>query len=71
MDCPAILGSKGDQMWKYMVQWMVQLSKVVRGTNCGSIQCNGWSSLQGGPNVAVVNAMDNPAIKGSKEDQMW
>ena len=33
MDGPAILGSKGDQMWKYMVQWMLQLSKVVRGPN--------------------------------------
>ena len=37
LDGPAIKGSKGDQMWQYTVQWMVQLSKVARGTKCGSI----------------------------------
>ena len=31
MDCPAIIGSKGDQMWQKTLQWMVQLFKVAQG----------------------------------------
>ena len=33
MDGPAIIGSNGDQMWQYSVQWMVQLFTVARGPN--------------------------------------
>jgi len=61
-------------MWQHMHGAMD--GPAIKGSMKGDqmwqyIQCNGWSSLQGGPNVAVFNAMNDPAIKGSKEDQMW
>ena len=60
-------GSKGDQMWQYLMQWIIQLSKVARRTKCGSIQYNALSSYytwvaRRTKGVAVFNAMDCPAI---------
>ena len=70
MDCPAILESKGDQMWH----------AVYGATDGPAIK-----GSKGGPNVAVYSAMvargaksgsiystrDCPGITGSKGDQMW
>ena len=47
MDCSAIKGSKGDQMWQQTEQWMVQLrpSLAIEGSK-----------------GAVCSAMHGPAI---------